>query len=134
MTDDTQPVKNKRRRLRAPTETVRERGKQDRLSAATGSSERGKAFVSGFLWPLRQLGKALTSLGRFRVLRWTGAILLPRYFRHSWRELRLVTWPNRRQSIRLTSAVIIFSIVFGVIIAGVDFGLDKLFKHVILKH
>jgi preprotein translocase SecE subunit len=59
--------------------------------------------------------------------------LYPSYFRNSFRELKQVTWPGRRESLRLTSAVLAFAIVFGAIVALVDFGLDKLFKELILK-
>ncbi len=64
-----------------------------------------------------------------RPLRW----LVPPYFVNSWREVRQVTWPNRRETWRLTLAVFIFAIVFGALVAGVDKGLDLLFKKVILK-
>ncbi|MBL8121365.1 preprotein translocase subunit SecE [Candidatus Saccharibacteria bacterium] len=55
------------------------------------------------------------------------------YMRDSWRELRGVTWPTFREGRRLTTAVIIFSIVFGLLIAGIDFGLDKAFRQILLK-
>jgi preprotein translocase SecE subunit len=45
----------------------------------------------------------------------------------------MVTWPSRKQTRDLTIAVILFSIAFGAIVALVDFGLDKLFKKVILN-
>lgn len=64
-----------------------------------------------------------------RPLRW----LTPTYFVNSWREVRQVTWPNRRETWRLTLAVFIFAAVFGALIAGVDKGLDLLFKKIILK-
>ena len=60
-------------------------------------------------------------------------ILLPRYFRDSWRELRLVSWPSRKQSRDLTYAVLAFAIVFGGVVALVDYGLDKVFKGILLK-
>ena len=44
----------------------------------------------------------------------------------------MVTWPSGKQTRALTFAVIVFSIVFGALVALVDFGLDKLFKKVIL--
>ena len=83
--------------------------------------------------PLRPIGRALRWFGRFRILRFIGYILVPPYFRNSWKELRKVTWPTRRESRRLTVAVIIFAIVFGVLIALVDYGLDKVFKRILLK-
>ncbi len=64
-----------------------------------------------------------------RPLRW----LVPSYFVNSWLEVRQVSWPNRRETWRLTLAVFIFAIVFGALVAAVDKGLDELFKQVILK-
>lgn len=65
--------------------------------------------------------------------RWLGKILVPTYFRQSWRELKLVTWPSWKQSWQLTYAVLIFAVVFGAIIAAVDYGLDKVFRNILLK-
>jgi preprotein translocase subunit SecE len=126
--------KKSKRRLRASSETVRERNEKLQLRAATPKNpSKVRAFFSGFFWPLRALGHQIGKLGRFRVFRWIGYVLLPVYIRNSWRELRLVTWPTRRQSLQLTNAVIIFSVIFGLLVAVVDFGLDKLFKEFIIK-
>lgn len=59
--------------------------------------------------------------------RWT-----PGYFRSAFKELRQVTWPSRRESWKLVVSVFLFSIIFGSLIAVVDFGLDKLFKQAFL--
>lgn len=77
--------------------------------------------------PIKLLAKVFRPLRR--VLRW----LVPRYFVNSWREVRQVIWPNRRETWRLTLAVFVFAIVFGALVAGVDKGLDEVFKKVILK-
>jgi preprotein translocase SecE subunit len=58
---------------------------------------------------------------------------IPKYFRESWQELRQVSWPNRKQTLQLTLAVFMFALVFAVLITTVDYGLDKLFKEVLLK-
>ena len=58
---------------------------------------------------------------------------VPSYFINSWKELKQVTWPGRRETWRLTLAVFVFAMVFGTIIAIVDKGLEDLFKKVILK-
>ena len=60
-------------------------------------------------------------------------IFFLRYIRDSWRELRQVTWPKRKITFQLTLAVFIFAIFFGAIISVVDYGLDKLFKELLLK-
>lgn len=132
--------KKPKRRLKVPTvsttntETVRERTEKiQQQAAAPKNPSRFKAFIKGFFWPLRALGKQIAKLGRFRVFRWIGYVLLPPYIRNSWRELRQVTWPNRRETFRLTYAVIIFSTIFGVIVFGVDLVLDKIFKELIIK-
>jgi preprotein translocase SecE subunit len=74
--------------------------------------------------PFKLVGKLLRPLGK---------VLLIPYFRSSWQELKQVTWPNWRQSRSLTFAVLLFAIVFGAAIAGVDYGLDKLFRNILLK-
>ena len=131
-----------KRRLRTSPETVRERTakfqSQAKLDAKPSAGRNMlSAFLWGFSWPLRKIGHVIGKLGRFRAVRFVvrnlGKVIVPVYFRNSWRELRLVTWPDRRTSFKLTYAVIVFSVLFGVIIAIVDFGLDKLFKELIIK-
>lgn len=58
--------------------------------------------------------------------------LFPSYIVNSWRELKLVSWPNRRTTWKLVSAVFVFAIIFGVTIALVDYGLEKVFKQILL--
>jgi preprotein translocase SecE subunit len=62
-----------------------------------------------------------------------GRHLIPRYFRSAFHELRLTTWPTRKQSRQLTLAVVIFSVVFGIFVSLLDYGLDKLFKEILVK-
>jgi preprotein translocase SecE subunit len=124
----------RRLRVSSNTETVRERTEKLQQQAAEPAKPNYiRTFFGGFFWPLRWLGRQIAKLGRFRVFRWISYIFVPPYVRNSWRELRLVTWPNGRQTRQLVNAVIIFSVVFGIIVAIVDFGLDKLFKEIILK-
>jgi preprotein translocase subunit SecE len=83
----------------------------------------------GFVWLFaHQPFKTVAKIARF-----IGRILVPRYFRGSWGELRLVTWPTWKQSRQLTFAVLIFAIIFGAVIAAVDWGLDKVFRSILLK-
>ena len=115
----------KRRRLRAPSETVRERASKAQEVASQPSRPRKVRGILGkVLLPMRFIGRGLRLIGRF---------IIPPYIRNSWKELRLVSWPSRKQSRQLTFAVIVFALVFGVIIYAVDYGLDKLFNQVILK-
>ena len=136
MADETLPEDGRpKRRLRPSSgETLRERTeKLQSQAAAPKKPSKARAFFSGFFAPLRWVGRQLAKLGRFRIFRWIGYILFVPYISNSWQELRLVTWPNRRQTFALVWAVVIFSLVFGVLIAGVDYGLDKLFKEFIVK-
>jgi preprotein translocase SecE subunit len=108
-----------------------------------------RVFFHGFFWPVRLIGRSLAWIGhrpplkqvghairwffRLRAIRFVGRILGLTFIRGSWRELKQVTWPARRDGFRLTSAVVMFSTVFALILAGVDYGLDKLFKQLLLK-
>ncbi len=83
--------------------------------------------------PFRIIGKILRRLEKIKALRILGLVIVPPFMRNSWRELRQVTWPKPRESVRLTSAVLIFAVIFGVTVAIVDYGLDKLFKQVLLN-
>ena len=133
---------NKKKRLVKNPETFRERAvkageRQDKPSRAS----RVGRVSSKMTGPVtRPIGKASRKVGSLKVLRWIrkplrliGKVLLPVYLRNSWRELRMVSWPNWKQSRRLTFAVLIFAVVFGGSVAIVDYGLDKLFRHILLK-
>ncbi len=73
--------------------------------------------------PDNKLGRLLSKRGR----------LVPKFLREAWAEIKLVTWPNRRETYRLTVAVFIFAVVFGVMVALLDMGMDKIFKEVIIQ-
>lgn len=132
-------AKKPKRRLRpaANTETVRERAERGQKGA---DKPKRTSKVRTLFKPLRPLAKPLSPVGRLckkigatKFGKVAGKILWPPYFRGAWAELRQVTWPNFRESIRLTSAVLIFAVIFGLIITATDYGLDKLFKKVLLK-
>ena len=126
-----------KRRLVRKAETVRE--KTEKASVVKPKKEKGIVRLSlGYIGlPFRWIGRLIAKLGRFlgkyKVFRVIGRILWPTYFRNSWKELRQVTWPTRRETWQLTLAVIIFSVIFGVLVAIVDYGLDKLFKQLIIE-
>lgn len=58
---------------------------------------------------------------------------LTQYFRDSWTELTKVTWPNRKQAIKLVAAVLVFSIVFALYIAVLDTLFSNMLQKLILK-
>jgi preprotein translocase subunit SecE len=55
------------------------------------------------------------------------------YLSESRSELTKVTWPTRPQAVRLTLAVIAFSIVFAAFIGGLDYLLSLFLQKVILR-
>ena len=130
---DDKPVKAPRR-IRS-VESVRE--KAEKVAQADTKPHRVRQVWRGFTSPVRLVGRGIAGLARFLhrflIFRVLSRILLPRYFRNSWRELRQVTWPSRRDSRRLTTAVVLFATIFGLLVAATDYGLDKIFKQVLLK-
>ncbi|MCA9347851.1 preprotein translocase subunit SecE, partial [Candidatus Saccharibacteria bacterium] len=60
-------------------------------------------------------------------------ILWPKYFRNSWAEVRQVSWPTRRETWKLTFAVIAFALVFGLAAYGIDFVLDKIIERIVFR-
>lgn len=58
--------------------------------------------------------------------------IIPRYFRDSFKELRTVTWPDRKNTTKLTIAVIVFALVFSIIVGIVDYLFGLIFKRIFL--
>ncbi len=129
MAEEVEAPKPKRRLKKAP-ESIRERVAKASDAAASAPKERKPRKIFA---PIRAIGRILRRVEQFKPVHIICLVIVPRYVRNAWRELRMVTWPNRLETLRLTSAVIIFSIVFGILIAITDYGLDKVFKKVILK-
>jgi preprotein translocase SecE subunit len=127
----------KKRRVRK-VETVRERNSKAATKAGK-STLFGKlrSKISAFFSNLVRIGKKEIYLplpdnkfGRFLNKRRS---LMPRYFIESWQELKLVTWPNRKQTWQLTFAVFMFAFIFGALITVADYGLDKIFRAVLVE-
>lgn len=130
-----------RRKPLKKAETVRERatksqdklGKVPRRRKMSGMATKpaGKAF--------RFLGQSLniheSHEDRSKIYRFLTKhrSFVPSYFRQSFSEILLVTWPTFREVMRLTGAVVLFSVVFALIISGLDWLLEKGFQEVILN-
>lgn len=129
-------AKSKRRMVKK-AETVREKTEKAGLPKSDKSNGVLRMTLGYIVWPFRWIGRRLAKfgrfLGKFKVFRFVGKILWPTYFRESWKELRQVTWPSRTDTWKLTLAVILFAVVFGVLVSIVDFGLDKVFRKLILE-
>jgi len=113
-------TKTKKRALKADaTDRVIEK-----IEVGDGTPENRSKFLKKILAPIAFI---------FRPLRWLGRKIIPRYFRNSLAELKLVKWPNRKETRQLTTAVLLFAIVLGTVVSLVDYGLDDIFKKVVLK-
>lgn len=133
----------KKRQLKR-TETVRQRAERGVSTqpksrhvrkAASKLSRPAKAIWNGIRVIARPFAFLLipfkTKPARF-VGRIIASVLLFKFFREAWQELRQVKWPNARETYRMTVAVFVFSLVFGAIVAATDYGLDKVFKKVFI--
>ena len=122
-------------------ETVRDRNEKATAKAQANASKVKKQPVRRILHTVGKPMRKPASLAarRFKVrpvrfvFKWIGRILLPRYFRNSYKELRQVKWPSRRETWKLTFAVLIFATVFGALIAITDLGLDKIIRRIVLR-
>ncbi len=129
------PAKPKRRMVKK-AETVREKTEKSSIPKPDKKNGIVRLTLGYIALPFKWIGwpfaKAARFLGKFKVFKVLGKVLWPTYFRNSWKELRQVTWPTRRETWQLTLAVIIFSVIFGVLVAVVDYGLNKVFKELII--
>jgi preprotein translocase SecE subunit len=55
------------------------------------------------------------------------------YFVSSWKELKHVTWPDRKKATRLTLTVIAFALVFAIFTAVLDLGFERLAREIFLN-
>jgi preprotein translocase SecE subunit len=120
-----------KRRLVKKAETVREKAEkavEDSKQPRRLHTTKRRAGA-----PFRAVARGGRRLNKIKPFRILGFIIVPPYFRNSWKELKQVTWPKFKDSIRLTFAVFAFATVFGTLVFALDFVLDKVFKEVILK-
>ncbi|HZM63991.1 MAG TPA: preprotein translocase subunit SecE [Candidatus Saccharimonadales bacterium] len=115
-------AKKPKHRIVKQVETVREQVEKNRQAPP---KKRGIVRLTLYYisLPFRIVGRGIKKVGRY---------IVPGYFKKSWEELKQVTWPTGRDTFKLTIAVIIFSILFGLMVTVVDFGLDKVFRKVLI--
>ena len=136
----------KKRKLRTkPAQTVRERSeksqstqpKSRRLRKTAGLAARPFIAIWSVIKKIFRPFKFLLKPFQTKPLRFVGRMLYKvffiGYFVGAWRELKEVTWPNRKETSQLTVEVFDFAIVFGMVVKAVDYGLDKVFKKILLK-
>lgn len=97
----------------------------------------GKPVRSSVKWIVSLLKKVTRPLRHSRVWRFLRRTILRSpfrgYFVNSWHELKKVDWPNRKTSLKLTATVLLFSAVFAVFTASLDYGFEKLARLIFLK-
>ncbi len=126
-------------RKRKQTETIRQKAEKE-------SVKRQKPTKAGSI--KRKVHKPLSTLGKVaskeyhpikvpdkkgvRVLN-KRVKYIPQFIKNSWAELKQVTWPSRKDAIKLSFAVIIFSVFFAVFVQILDFLFSKVVKEIILR-
>ncbi|MDQ3064702.1 MAG: preprotein translocase subunit SecE [bacterium] len=123
------------------TETVRSRAAKSAAKAEARATQQPKRRVrraaSAVAKPLRKPAGILSAPFRLRPVKFVGNILgrifWPKYFRNSYSEVRQVTWPTRRETWKLTFAVIVFAVAFGLAAAGTDWVLDKVIRRIVFR-
>ncbi|MDQ3123527.1 MAG: preprotein translocase subunit SecE [bacterium] len=136
----TETVEDKKPRVRK-IETVRDRASKSKAKAQAKANKQPKHRVrraaSAVARPLRSPARVVSKPFRVRPVRFAGRILghifWPKYFRNSYKEVRQVTWPTRRETWKLTFAVIIFAVAFGLAAAGTDWVLDKIIRRIVFR-
>ncbi len=133
---DEEPKPKKKRQVKNP-ETFRERalraGEASDAAKAKAKSKRPSRTKQAGGGLAKGAAKPFKLVVRTKPAKFLGKVVFPAYFRNSLRELKLVTWPNWKQSRQLTFAVLVFAVIFGAAIAVVDYGLDKVFRNILLK-
>lgn len=85
------------------------------------------SFFSRLTMPVRKTG----------AWRWLRRYILRSpfngYFVDSFRELKKVTWPDRKTAWKLTLVVIVFSVVFSAFTTLLDVGFERLAKLIFLN-
>lgn len=124
---------------RRRVESVRERADKQQAKSDRQPRRRKVSLAAGA--PVRGLRSLLkkeyhpiklpdTKAGQLLTKRRTAA---PSYFVDSLRELKLVSWPSRKQALSLSLSVIVFSVAIAIFVQLLDYGLGKLFREVVLK-
>jgi preprotein translocase subunit SecE len=127
--------KPKKRRVKNP-ETFRERAlkakEQDKRSRPSVFGAIGRVF-SPIAASLKKVFDNPAGKAILKPVKLILKLIFPKYFRNSYQELKLVTWPSFKQSRQLTFAVLVFAVIFGASIAVLDYGLEHLFRNILLK-
>ena len=115
-------------------ETVRERAGKQTLPKQSRSRLRNK--IHRPLSVLRRVGTKEFNPVKLPQNR-TGRVLgkrfnlVPNFIVNSWKELKQVNWPTRKDAIKLTLAVIIFAVAFAIFVQLFGILFEKLFRYIL---
>lgn len=127
----------KKPRVRKAPETVRERADKQTAKKNTPPSKL-KGKIVRPLSAIRRVGAKeyhpipVPDNKAGRVLK-KRVRIVPKFIREAWAELKLVTWPTKKEATRLTLAVFIFAIFFAIFIQVLDLVFNKLVKEIFIK-
>lgn len=107
------------RRVKAKDDTTSKKPKMSKYAAKVAGVETKKKKRKIPKW-LKFILKVLKPVGKVFSI-----ILIPfrpiiKYFKESWDELKLVRWPNRCETWKMTGAVLAFSVVFSAMVLLLD--------------
>lgn len=135
----TEKPAKKKRQLRKQTQTVRQKSASKAAPVKTRKLHHAKNAAKRPIVAARNIGKREYHIikpkdegSKLHKFLTKSRKATPGYFRNAWAEVKQVSWPTRSETWRLTFAVFIFSIGLGLLIAGIDWGLQKLFREVII--
>ncbi|MFZ1242577.1 MAG: preprotein translocase subunit SecE [Candidatus Saccharimonas sp.] len=98
-------------RVKAADDSPKQKPQHSKKSVSTATVSKQDLKSSA---PKKPRGRLLRTIGR--------------YFKGSWQELRLVRWPNRQATWKMTAALLLFTGFFIVLVIILDAGFKYLFK------
>lgn len=128
----------KKKRVLKKSETVREKAAKKEVIKKPHRLRKVTTTVKRPLGAARRIGAMEyhpiklpdNKVGKFMT---TNRKVTPKFFREAWAEVKQVTWPNRKETAKMTLAVFTFAIIFSLLIGVVDYGLDRLFRELLLN-
>jgi preprotein translocase SecE subunit len=127
-------------RLLKKSDTIAQRAKKatDKPAQARRLRKTSKAAARPFKFVWNLAKKALgpfafllipfkTKIAR-KIASFLASVLLLKFIRGAYGEIKQVQWPSFRETVRLSVAVFIFSVLFGTLVAITDYGLGKVFR------
>lgn len=133
---ETQPKKTPR--IRKGPETIRQRAEKSEAKRNRAPRLKKLSIAKKPFKKVSELGKKEYHPIKFKEGSKSHKILgrkvrlFPRYFSESWKELRQVSWPTRKEVIKLTFAVFIFALIFAAFVRAADFVFEEVIKKVVL--